>query len=135
MPRAAVLALALGLGAAARAETVVPPAEFEAMAEGRTLHFSFLGAAFGAEQFLPGRRTIWRFADASCDAGRWRPEGEAICFTYETLEGPICWRFLDLGGARYAAELLEGGRPADFRLELERIDADPVPCPGPKVGS
>jgi hypothetical protein len=135
MPRAAAAALIVALAAApALAEAPVSPDDFEALAEGRTLHFALDGAPFGAEQFLPGRRTVWRFADAPCEPGRWRAEGEAICFDYATQPDPICWRLLRDGDG-FAASLIENGVETGFRLELERISPDPLSCPGPDVGS
>jgi hypothetical protein len=134
MQRAAVLALVAALAAPAAGETPMTPEAFEALAEGRTLHFSLDGAPFGAEQFLPGRRTLWRFADETCEPGRWRAEGAAICFEYVSEPGPICWRVLQ-GVPGLTAALLEGGAETGFRLQLDRIDPAPLPCPGPRVGS
>jgi hypothetical protein len=82
------------------------------------------------ERYLPGRRTLWRLGDGACEAGRWYPQGEAVCFTYQAVPEPSCWRILRTPEG-YAAEALEGG----FTLEVERIDAAPLPCPGPHLGS
>jgi hypothetical protein len=120
------------------AETVVSPETFERLAEGRTLHFTLNGQPFGAEQFFPGRRTLWRYAEDGCQRGIWRAEGETICFVYETLDEPICWRFLQDGGSHVAAlveSAPEPGLATGFRLQLDRIDAAPLACPGPEVGS
>lgn len=127
-------AAALATAAPALAETVVPPAAFEALATGRTLHFTLNGRPFGAEQFFPGRRSLWRYADATCEPGIWAAEGAAICFDYGTGDGPICWHFVETAQG-YAARLLEDDRPAGLQLELDRISDDPLPCPGPEVGS
>ncbi|MBP7242023.1 hypothetical protein, partial [Amaricoccus sp.] len=97
------LALAGTMAAAAAAETVVAPGDFEAMAEGRTLHFSLDGAPYGSEQFFPGRRTLWRFAADACQRGAWRADGDRICFAYEGTEGAICWHFIDTGAGHVAA--------------------------------
>ena len=70
------------------------PQAFEAASAGRTLHFSHLGQPFGSEQYLSGRRVLWRFADGGCQQGRWWDEGDQICFAYENGDGPQCWRFL-----------------------------------------
>jgi hypothetical protein len=131
---AAAAALALALALPAAAQDVLPPEAFEAMSEGRTLHFSRLGLPFGAEQYFPGRRSLWRFADGTCLAGEWRPAGEAICFTYEGDPAEQCWHLRQWGG-RFAAHLIEDGAEAGFRLDLERIASEPLPCPGPQVGS
>ncbi len=93
------LVLLLLLAPVAAAQEVVSPEAFERLAEGRTLHFTLDGAPFGAEQYFPGRRSLWRFEDGSCEAGAWRPEGDLVCFRYEA-EGPSaqCWRFRRAGG-------------------------------------
>lgn len=134
MTARATALLLLFLAAPAAAETVVAPDAFERLAEGRTLHFTLDGQPFGAEQFFPGRRTLWRYAEEGCQRGVWRAEGERICFAYEGLDGPICWRFVDTGAGHVAA-LVENGAETGLRLQLDRIDAAPLPCPGPDVGS
>ncbi|MBP7000239.1 hypothetical protein [Amaricoccus sp.] len=135
MTRAPLVALLVAAAASpGLAESVVAPDAFEAMSVGRTLHFTLDGQPFGSEQFFPGRRTLWRYAEEGCQRGVWRAEGAAICFAYEGMEGAICWRFLDTG-AGHAAALVEGGAETGFRLKLDHIDAAPLDCPGPEVGS
>ena len=134
MPRTAALMTVLVLATApARAELVSPDA-FEALAQGRTLHFSLDGMPFGAEQFLPGRRSLWRFVGGACEPGSWRAEGEAICFVYDREPTPMCWHFRREGEG-YAAWLVEDGAETGFRLALDAIGPAPLPCPGPDVGS
>lgn len=132
--RLAASLVLLALNASPAAAELVAPEAFRTMAEGRTLHFTLDGAPFGAEQFFPGRRSLWRFADGSCAPGRWEARGPEICFVYETDPTPICWLFRQ-EGASFAAHLLDGGAETGFRLELERLADDPLPCPGPNVGS
>lgn len=136
---AAVAVRALGLLLVAlalppRAAVAMEAAAFEAMTAGRTLHFSLDGAPFGAEQFLPGRRTIWRFEGGLCRPGRWWTDGAAVCFAYDSDPEPICWDFRNEGGGP-VAELLEDGAPSGFALRLERIETASLPCLGPEVGS
>lgn len=130
---ATVVLLVLQTAPGAAAE-LVPPEAFQTMSEGRTLHFTLDGAQFGAEQFFPGRRSLWRFADGSCAPGRWEAQGPQICFLYDADPTPICWLFRR-EGAEFAALLLDGGAETGFRLELDRVAEDPLPCPGPPVGS
>ncbi|HRO12091.1 hypothetical protein [Amaricoccus sp.] len=130
---AALLALLL-LAAPAAGQEILTPEAFEAMAEGRTLHFTHLGRPYGAEQYLPGRRSIWRYADGSCTQGRWWAEGERICFRYDTDPEAQCWRFLPRPGG-LAAERLEGAAATGFTVEMSRADTAPLACPGPKVGT
>lgn len=130
MKIAAVFGLLLLATAGAQAQSPIAPEAFEALSEGRTLHFALKGLPYGVEQYFPGRRTLWRLGDGACEIGRWYPRGEAICFTYETIPAPSCWRVLQTPEG-YAAEALEGG----FTLDVERIDTAPLPCPGPSLGS
>jgi hypothetical protein len=102
---------------------------FERFAEGRTLHFDLDGRPFGAEQYFPGRRSLWRFADGTCEEGRWWGEGRLICFRYDDRE-PQCWRFHGAPDA-FTAESVESG----FALTFSHADDRPLACPGPKVGS
>ncbi len=118
----------------ASAQAIVPPAAFEALSTGRTLHFTLDGQPFGSEQFFAGRRSLWRYADATCEPGVWRAEGQAICFEYDTSPEAVCWHFVETPEG-YAAQLVEDGAPSDLRLDLARIGTDPLPCPGPEVGS
>lgn len=46
---------------------------------------------YGVEEFLPGRRTIWRDGDG-CMQATWEQVGAQICFTYEDRpDDPDCW--------------------------------------------
>jgi hypothetical protein len=118
----------------AAGEPGMTPQAFEAASAGRTLHFSHLGQPFGSEQYLRGRRVLWRFADGSCQQGRWWDEGDEICFAYEDGDGPQCWRFLPAPGG-FAAALIENGADTGFVLDLAASDTSPLDCPGPDVGS
>jgi hypothetical protein len=124
----------VALAAAAAAQAPVSPGAFETMSEGRTLHFTLDGLPFGAEQYFSGRRSLWRFADGTCDRGTWHAEGERICFVYDADPQPQCWRFLREGD-RYSAALVGGEGEGDFVLELSHADHAPLPCPGPDLGT
>jgi hypothetical protein len=126
------LILALVVAVQARAEGPVSPQAFEAMSVGRTLHFTLEGKPFGAEQYFPGRRSLWRFADGTCEAGSWRAEGERIRFTYERDPEPQCWRMVEVGGRLRAALAGDG---AGLVLDLSHADDAPLPCPGPDLGT
>jgi hypothetical protein len=128
------LIVALVVAVQARAEGPVSPQAFEAMSVGRTLHFTLEGKPFGAEQYVPGRRSLWRFADGTCEAGSWRAEGERICFTYERDPEPQCWRMVEVGG-RLRAALAGAGDGAGLVLDLCHADDAPLPCPGPDLGT
>jgi hypothetical protein len=135
------LVLLLALNAAliltaapATAQTKLSPEAFEALSEGRTLHFSLDGLPFGSEQFFTGRRSLWRTPDGQCEAGVWRSEGDVICFEYDGTPEPQCWLFLQ-EGSDLRAERVEDGAPAGPAVDLSFIDNTPLPCPGPLVGS
>jgi hypothetical protein len=137
MPRVLVLALCaaqLLSAASAHAQTIVSPEAFEALSEGRTLHFSLDGQPFGSEQFFTGRRSLWRTPDGLCEAGVWRSEGDVICFEYDATPEPQCWIFLR-EGSDLKAERVEDGAPAGPAVDLSFIDNSPLPCPGPLVGT
>jgi hypothetical protein len=126
-----LLVLLVPLAAAPLAAQEMTPQAFQAFSVGRTLHFTLNGAPFGAEQYFDGRRSLWRFADGTCQAGRWWDEGDRICFDYG--ESPSCWRLRGQASG-FAAALVERGAETGFVLELERTDQTPLPCPGPDVG-
>ena len=132
IPRLALLAFFAAAPAAA-GEALTAEA-FERMAEGRVLHFTLQGQPFGAEQYFRGRRSLWQYADGSCAEGVWWPEGGGICFRYGERTDTQCWRFEARRGG-FAAELVEGGAPTGFVLELSRQGEAPLACPGPRVGS
>lgn len=129
------LALALALAAApAAAEERLDAAAFEALAQGRTLFFTRDGAPYGAEQYLPGRRVIWQYADGSCSEGVWFAAEGALCFLYEHAERPQCWIFARRGEARFARR---PGQPAGTpgELRLSRITETPLVCGAPGLGA
>ncbi|MEM9146047.1 MAG: hypothetical protein AAGC57_07585 [Pseudomonadota bacterium] len=132
---AGILGLFVGLGLAeGQASEAVPlsPQAFRDYAEGHTLFFENGGEAFGAETFLPGDRSVWRYEGGRCVAGTWRVRGAQICFLYSEGEDELCWRFLRLG-ERLVARLLGNGPDAGFELEVTGRDRAPVLCPGPGV--
>ena len=132
---ALILSAALFVPAAsAPARTAVSPEAFEALSEGRTLHFSLDGLPYGSEQFFTGRRSLWRTPDGQCEAGVWHSEGDAICFEYEAAPDPQCWIFLHEGSDLSAARV-EDGVQTSLVVDLSLIDNTPLPCPGPLVGS
>lgn len=132
--RLLALALILLAASAASAADVVTPEAFRSLSEGRTLYFKLDGEPYGAEQFFSDRRSLWRFSDGSCEAGRWEARDAEICFVYESDPTPICWLFRE-EGAGFAAHLVEDGAETGFNLDLDRVAPEPLPCPGPRIGS
>ena len=136
MVRPALLAAALLLAVtAAEAQTLLSPGEYEAMSEGRTLHYTYRGQPFGSEQYFADRRSLWRYDTGVCQAGRWHAEGKNACFTYDDNPETMCWVFLRSGNRVVAMLVPRPGSPeADFVLDLSHIDDEPLDCPGPDVG-
>jgi hypothetical protein len=124
------LALVL-LATAAHAMTAE---EFAAVTEGRTLHFTLDGIPFGAEQYLGGHRSLWRFEGGDCLQGTWWAANGLICFRYEDDPDAQCWRF-DRTARGLAAALVEDGADTGFALELGGSDTRPLDCPGPDIGT
>ena len=118
--------------AGARCEEMTAEA-FEQFAEGRTLYFTHDGEPFGAEQYFPGRRSLWRFSDGTCEEGRWWGEARLICFEYGST-GPQCWHFRG-GPDDFVAVSVGDGAAAGFELSFSHADQRPLDCPGPDVGS
>jgi len=104
---------------------------FEAEVTGRTLTYSENGTVYGAEQYLPGRRVLWRFVGEECQPGRWFPRGDAICFTYDADLQEHCWRFWRDGDALTARLITDGPEVALSRIAQS---VQPLACNGPEVG-
>ncbi len=124
----------LALAGPAAADAAMTGDEFEALSEGRTLHFSLGGAPFGSEAFQPGRRSVWRFPDGTCASGSWRERDGAICFLYDGDPDEQCWLFRREGGG-VVAYFLEDGAPDEEPVMLDRVDRAPLVCRGPDVGA
>lgn len=116
----------------AQAQKMLGPEEFRAYAEGQTLYFSFLGAPYGVEQYLPGNRAIWQYADGTCARGIWYGRDGLICFLYEGDGEEQCWQFLQDGDG-YAARAVGMASPGDLRVVGR--DRVPVICKAPDVGA
>lgn len=112
-------------------EETLSPEEFDSYSQGKTLFFSQHGRAYGVEQYLRGRKSIWSFANGTCVRGAWFEDNGLICFTYENNTVPQCWTF-HKNGNRYSARV-QGADPANDLMVIERND-DPIACLGPEVG-
>ncbi len=132
--RAVLFALALTATptlAEVRAETLMTPDEFEAYTTGKTLTYALDGQVYGIEEYRPGRRVRWAFAEGECEAGRWYVQDDWICFAYESTPEPQCWQFF-IGSSGISAQFI-GDAPETALSELAQSDA-PLNCPGPDVG-
>lgn len=135
MKQAAATLFLVGLATGAPAASPISPGEFAALSAGKTLYFDRDGTPFGAEQYFPGQRSLWRFdATGDCIEGRWRADGDRICFFYDGADGPECWHFWR-DGSGLRAMLVEEGAETGSALDLDHSDDRPLDCPGPDVGS
>ena len=112
-------------------ETPMTPSEFEARVTGKTLTYSAGGTPYGAEEYLEGRRVRWSFLDGECQEGLWYVAGDQICFVYEDIPDPQCWKFY-ARGSRILARF--DNDPTRTELYETSKSADPLMCLGPKVG-
>lgn len=129
--RLAALVLAVHPLAAAEPERALSAAEFEAATVGRTLYYTSGGQAYGAEQYLPGRRVVWAFLGDDCRRGSWYEAEGYICFVYEDEPQPQCWSFFQGSGgltARFRDD------PSGLPLVAVEESPDPMQCLGPNVG-
>ena len=109
--RALALVLMLLPGATlAEGDPPMTAEAFERFVEGRTMDTHNRSGRYGVETFLPGRRAIWRDAE-QCLEGRWRPQGDLICFDYQGIDLPYCWTYHDRGG--WLMAWLDGDRESE----------------------
>jgi len=123
-----LLSLALILSATApAADTPMTAEEFEARVEGRTLTFEADGQPYGIERYMADRRVLWSVFDDHCAIGSWYPDGEAICFVYDTApDDPQCW-FVYLEDDRLRTVLVDD--PFGTPLYEARESAEEMICP------
>jgi hypothetical protein len=121
-----LLVLILAAGAAS-AETLLTAEEFEAHVAGRTLTFEVNGQAYGIERYMADRRVLWSVFENHCAIGHWYPEGEAICFLYDTApDDPQCW-YVYLDGDRLKTVLTDD--PFGQALYEARDSTEEMICP------
>jgi hypothetical protein len=129
--RSALFALALCTSLPAQADTALDAQAFEQLTLGRTFTYAENGTAYGAEEYLPGRRVRWSFLDGQCKAGFWWEEAGQICFAYEDNPDPQCWRFF-MGEAGLVAHYTSNDDAAPL-YEVGQ-SSDPLLCLGPETG-
>jgi hypothetical protein len=113
-------------------EPPLSPEAFEALTTGRTLFWRSETGAYGAEQYLPGRRVIWALTGDDCLKGEWFADGALICFRYEDAPGdPHCWLFRQTPGGLSARSSSD---PLGPPLTATEGSPEPLACLGPDVG-
>ncbi|MHC0053222.1 hypothetical protein [Actibacterium sp. D379-3] len=131
MHRALMLVPLLAAGPAL-ADPPMSATAFEAYSTGKTLYYGTAGVAYGAEQYLPGRRVIWTFLDGECQQGIWYEQAGKICFAYENRpDAPQCWSFYESESGLMAR--FENDPDATPLIEVEQ-SPEPLICPGPDLG-
>ena len=128
--RSLILAAALAWPSALFAQPMTAD-EFEAYTEGRTLFYGVNGQMYGAERYLPGRRVVWTFLDGECKDGIWYEQDGDICFEYEDMGPPQCWRFTRSPGGLIAEFTSD---PAVAPLYEALDTGEEMQCLGPKIG-
>jgi hypothetical protein len=124
---------------ACSAQNALNAATFQELTEGRSFLYLDSGQPYGAEEYLPNRQVRWSFLNGQCVAGFWYPQEDAICFVYEGLDGPQCWRF-SLSEAEnrdkiIAHYLIEGDHTPTATRKYEMESSSQYPrCTGPGVG-
>lgn len=133
--RFSLLALPLlALPCAVLAEDLGPPmdaAQFDARTLGKTITYSAGGAPYGIEEYRPGRKVVWAFAEGDCREGDWFQLNDQICFDYHDQTPLQCWTFHDSPDGLVAR--FEGRDDGEPLVSLKESDA-PLNCPGPSVG-
>jgi len=126
-------ALVLSAALPAAAQEAMDAEAFDAYTQGRTLSFSFEGAPYGVEQYLPNRRVRWTFLGDECQDGVWYERNTNICFLYENAPtDEQCWSFFRTDdGLRGVFQGPDG--PTTELYEVEQTD-QPMACMGPGVG-
>lgn len=131
-PLLALLLLALPLSAAAQdLGAPMDAAQFDARTLGKTITYSAGGVPYGIEQYRPGRKVVWAFAEGDCREGDWFQQGAQICFDYHDETPLQCWTFHDSPAGLVARF---EGRSDDEPLVSLKESTVPLNCPGPEVG-
>ena len=130
----ALLSTFLVLAAPLAAQELGPPmdaAAFDARTVGRTITYSVGGQPYGIEQYMPGQKVLWAFAEGQCKEGTWFQAGEFICFDYQDENGLQCWTFHERG-----PDLVARFRGQSQNEPLVGLSESPEPlvCQGPDVG-
>lgn len=126
-----LLALALPAVGHPRAETIVPPDEFLAYAEGYTLTFEQDGEFAGAESFGPDGAVTWQTPDGICLDGLMRAYDERFCFYYGDGDVVQCWHVLRDAQGLKVRSLDDGPDEPGLTYRITGRSRQPLSCSGP----
>ncbi|MCF6272033.1 MAG: hypothetical protein L3J37_02420 [Rhodobacteraceae bacterium] len=123
---------------ATQAQVILNAEDFDTLSQGTTMYFSENGRFYGAEQFLPDRRSVWRAEDGSCVNGKWYQLDRDICFLYDNEDSPHCWEITTSADGLTVTSTTENpsatpGVPP-LVLKLSGQDRKPILCTGPRFG-
>ncbi len=121
------------IASGAQAQKTLTGEEFDALSLNSTLYFTENGVFYGAEQYLPDRRTIWRAEDGTCVNGEWAEVEGDICFMYDNGSVAACWQIVATEQGLTITSANNFGQPPTV-LELSGQDTTPILCVGPKFG-
>ena len=112
---------------ASGANTDIPPEEWRAMAEGRTLTYEINGAFFALEHYYPhSNRVTLQASDGRCLQGTWSYQAPHYCFYWEN-EAPACFRHARIGSEILIIET-ENGQDTPMTQEMTHVSDAPVSC-------
>lgn len=127
-----VLAFALSAAEPTRADTIVPPDEFLAYAEGYTLTFEQDGEFAGAESFGPDGAVTWQTPDGVCLDGLMRAYDERSCFYYGDSDVVQCWHVLRDEQGLKVRRLDDGPGEPGLTYRITGRNRQPLSCGGPE---
>lgn len=107
--------------------------EFDELSLDSTMYFTENGMFYGAEQFLPDRRTVWRAEDGTCVNGEWAEVEGDICFMYDNGSVAACWQIVATDQGLTITSANNFGQSPTV-LQLSGQDTSPILCTGPKFG-
>ncbi|MEM9779660.1 MAG: hypothetical protein AAF813_07055 [Pseudomonadota bacterium] len=127
------LALLLAAAQPVWSEEPIDGDTFEAMSTGTTMEFGRGGTWYGAEQYLPDRQVVWKYADGTCTYGEWFERNGALCFVYEDNPVPQCWVVTRRNNDIFVRP--EGTGPqSPSELTVTSESTEPLDCPAPDLG-
>ncbi|HUF56230.1 MAG TPA: hypothetical protein VMM55_06675 [Thermohalobaculum sp.] len=129
---ALLLALALPAAGAVGADTIVPPDEFLAYAEGYTLTFEQDGEFAGAERFGPDGAVTWQTPEGVCLDGLMRAYDERLCFYYGVSDVVQCWHVLRDEQGLKVQSLGDGPGEPGLTYRITGRSRQPLSCGGPE---
>ena len=105
--------------------------EFDARTLGKTITYSAGGTPYGIEEYRPGHKVVWAFAEGDCREGDWFQQGDQICFDYHDDTPLQCWTFHDSPEGLVAR--FEGRDDGEPLISLKESTTS-LNCPGPDLG-